>query len=71
MISRNGDAVPGSTWWTDTLNVAPGESYEIDFRADNRGVWMDHCHNFEHAENGMITHLAYDDVTTAYHGPAH
>ncbi|WP_328404951.1 multicopper oxidase domain-containing protein [Streptomyces sp. NBC_00390] len=67
----NGEAVTGSTWWTDTLNVAPGESYEIDFSADNPGVWMDHCHNFEHAESGMIMHLAYDDVTTPYHGPAH
>ncbi|WP_405594244.1 multicopper oxidase family protein [Streptomyces sp. NBC_01092] len=71
VISRNGEAVTGSTWWTDTLNVAPGESYEIDFTADNPGVWMDHCHNFEHAESGMIMHLAYDDVTTPYHGPAH
>ncbi|MFD5428493.1 multicopper oxidase family protein [Streptomyces sp. NPDC127084] len=71
VISRNGEAVTGSTWWTDTLNVAPGESYEIDFSADNPGVWMDHCHNFEHAESGMIMHLAYDDVTTPYHGPAH
>ncbi|MDI9889165.1 multicopper oxidase domain-containing protein [Streptomyces sp. HNM0645] len=26
VISRNGEAVTGSTWWTDTLNVAPGES---------------------------------------------
>ncbi|MEU2158833.1 multicopper oxidase family protein [Streptomyces sp. NPDC019396] len=71
VISRNGEAVTGSTWWTDTLNVAPGESYEIDFSADNPGVWMDHCHNFEHAESGMIMHLAYDDVTTPYHGPTH
>ncbi|WP_406001069.1 multicopper oxidase family protein [Streptomyces sp. NBC_00829] len=71
VLSRNGEAVSGSAWWTDTLNVAPGESYELDFTADNPGVWMDHCHNFEHAESGMIMHLAYDDVTTPYHGPAH
>ena len=27
--------VDGSPWWTDTLNVAPGETYEIAFTADN------------------------------------
>jgi FtsP/CotA-like multicopper oxidase with cupredoxin domain len=67
VLSRNGVPVTGSAWWTDTLNVAPGESYELDFTADNPGVWMDHCHNFEHAEGGMIMHLAYEGVTSPYH----
>jgi FtsP/CotA-like multicopper oxidase with cupredoxin domain len=26
VLSRNGEAVTGSTWWTDTLNIAPGET---------------------------------------------
>jgi hypothetical protein len=29
-------------------------------------VWMDHCHNFEHAAGGMTTHLAYHGITEPY-----
>jgi FtsP/CotA-like multicopper oxidase with cupredoxin domain len=67
VLSRNGVPVTGSPWWTDSLNVAPGETFEVAFTADNPGVWMDHCHNFSHAAEGMIMHLAYTGVTTPYH----
>jgi FtsP/CotA-like multicopper oxidase with cupredoxin domain len=71
VLSRNGEPVSGSPWWTDTLNVAGGEWYEIALRADNPGVWMDHCHNLDHAAYGMIMHLQYAGVTTPYEvGPA-
>jgi FtsP/CotA-like multicopper oxidase with cupredoxin domain len=66
VLSRNGTPTSGSSWWTDTLNVAPGEIFEIAFVADNSGMWMDHCHNASHAAVGMITHLAYTDITTTY-----
>jgi FtsP/CotA-like multicopper oxidase with cupredoxin domain len=66
VLSRNGDPATGSPWWTDTLNIASGEVYEIEFVADNPGIWMDHCHNFQHGANGMIMHLAYQGVTTPY-----
>ncbi|MEU3279837.1 multicopper oxidase family protein [Streptomyces antibioticus] len=66
VLSRDGERVDGSPWWTDTLNVAPGERYEIAFRADNPGVWADHCHNLDHARDGMVLHLAYDGVSSPY-----
>nr|WP_221378872.1 multicopper oxidase family protein [Actinoplanes polyasparticus] len=66
VVSRNGTAATGSPWWTDTLNVGRGEVYELEFVADNPGIWMDHCHNFQHGANGMILHLAYRGVTTPY-----
>lgn len=66
VLSRNGAAVTGSPWWTDTLNVATGEAYELEFVADNPGIWMDHCHNFRHAADGMILHLAYEGVGTPF-----
>ncbi|MFI5494211.1 multicopper oxidase family protein [Actinoplanes sp. NPDC051859] len=68
VLSRNESPVTGSPWWTDTLNVAPGESFEITFTADNPGIWMDHCHNFEHAAEGMLWHLAYTGVSGPSHG---
>lgn len=66
VLTRNGKPVTGSPWWTDTLNVAPGETYEVAFRADNPGLWMDHCHNQDHASLGMSMHLLYEGVTSPY-----
>jgi FtsP/CotA-like multicopper oxidase with cupredoxin domain len=66
VLSRNGQPVVGSPWWTDTLEIKPGEIFEIAFRADNPGIWMDHCHNLDHAAAGMTMHLAYEGVTTPY-----
>jgi FtsP/CotA-like multicopper oxidase with cupredoxin domain len=66
VLSRNGKPATGSPWWTDTLNVKPGEIYELAFRADNPGIWMDHCHNLQHAATGMVMHLAYEGVTSPY-----
>jgi FtsP/CotA-like multicopper oxidase with cupredoxin domain len=66
VLSRNGVAVSGSPWWADTLNVAPHRTYEIAFRADNPGIWMDHCHNLRHAAKGLTMHLAYEGVWTPF-----
>ena len=66
VLSKDGKPVTGSPWWTDTLDIEPGQTYQIAFRADNPGIWMDHCHNLYHAAMGMIMHLAYEGVTTPY-----
>ena len=65
VLKRNGRPVE-TPWLTDTLNVQSGESYEVAFAADNPGIWMDHCHNLEHASVGMILHLMYDHVSPSY-----
>lgn len=66
VLSRNGVAATGSPWWVDSLNVNDGESYDIAFRADNPGIWMDHCHNLPHAAEGLVAHLMYEGVTDPY-----
>jgi FtsP/CotA-like multicopper oxidase with cupredoxin domain len=66
VLSRNGVAATGSPWWTDSLDVDDGETYEFVFVADNPGIWMDHCHNLTHAQQGLIAHLMYEGVTTPY-----
>jgi FtsP/CotA-like multicopper oxidase with cupredoxin domain len=71
VLRRDGHPAIGSPWWTDTLNVAPGERYDVAFRADNPGLWMDHCHNLDHAADGMTMHLTYQGYDTPYRvGPA-
>jgi FtsP/CotA-like multicopper oxidase with cupredoxin domain len=66
VLSRDGKPVTGSPWWFDSLDVANGQSFEVAFLADNPGIWMDHCHNLEHAKQGLVTHLMYEGVTTPY-----
>jgi FtsP/CotA-like multicopper oxidase with cupredoxin domain len=64
--SRDGVPASGSPWWVDSLNVADGEAYEVAFVADNPGIWLDHCHNLNHAADGLIAHLAYLGVTEPF-----
>ncbi len=64
VLTRNGKAV--SPWSTDTLEMLPHERYTVAFRANNPGLWMLHCHNLDHAANGLTMHLMYAGVTTPY-----
>ncbi|WP_433295463.1 multicopper oxidase family protein [Actinoplanes sp. CA-030573] len=66
VLSRDGVAATGSPWWFDSLDVGDGETYEIAFVADNPGIWVDHCHNLQHAVDGLLAHLAYTDVRTPF-----
>lgn len=66
VLSHNGKPSTGSPWWSDTLDVQPGDTYEVAFVANNPGLWMDHCHNLVHAAAGMTMHLMYEGVTTPY-----
>jgi FtsP/CotA-like multicopper oxidase with cupredoxin domain len=66
VLARNGVKATGSPWWFDSLNVENGDTYDVAFVADNAGIWMDHCHNLRHAQQGLVTHLMYEGVTTPY-----
>ena len=66
VLSRGGVPSSGSPWWTDTLGVEPGEDFVFAFRADNPGIWMDHCHNLAHAAAGMMMQLTYTGVSTPF-----
>jgi len=53
VISRNGKPNPRHEW-LDTVLLAPQESAEIGFVADNPGDWMFHCHVLDHQAAGMV-----------------
>ncbi|MEU7591357.1 multicopper oxidase family protein [Micromonospora sp. NPDC049230] len=59
VLSRDGRPAAGSPLWLDSFDVRPGEVWEVAFRADNPGVWANHCHNLAHAAAGMTMHLMY------------
>ena len=66
VLTRDGVPATGSPWWVDSLDVQPDESYDIAFVADNPGIWMDHCHNLPHAQQGLVAHLMYAGVTSSF-----
>ncbi|MEW9870477.1 multicopper oxidase family protein [Arthrobacter sp. HS15c] len=66
VLSRDGIPASGSPWWVDSLDVHPGETYEIAFVADNPGIWSDHCHTLPHAVDGLVAHVMYEGVTTPF-----
>jgi len=66
VLSRDGQPSTGAPWWVDSLEVAPGQVFEVGLLADNPGIWMDHCHNLPHAVDGLVAHLSYAGVTSPY-----
>jgi FtsP/CotA-like multicopper oxidase with cupredoxin domain len=67
VLAKDGRPPSGSPLWLDTFDVRPGEVWQVGFRATNPGVWMNHCHNLGHADQGMALHLSYDGVGTPFH----
>jgi FtsP/CotA-like multicopper oxidase with cupredoxin domain len=66
LLSIDGKPSRGSPIWMDSIDVQSDQEVEIQFRADNPGIWMDHCHNLPHAAEGLVAHLMYEGVTTRY-----
>jgi FtsP/CotA-like multicopper oxidase with cupredoxin domain len=66
VISKNGRRITGSPVHLDSILVAPHETWEVAFLADNPGLWMLHCHVLIHAAYGLMTMVDYVGVTTPY-----
>ena len=61
VIAKDGWDQP-APWKCDTLNVAPGERWDVLVKATQPGTWAFHCHILPHAESqhgmfGMVTAL--------------
>ena len=61
VIAKDGWAQP-QPWKCDTLNIAPGERWDVIVNCNNPGTWAFHCHILPHAESehgmfGMVTAL--------------
>jgi FtsP/CotA-like multicopper oxidase with cupredoxin domain len=71
VFARDGWPVP-QPYMLDTLNIAPGERWDVIVEADLPGIWAFHCHILSHAEGpmgmfGMVTVLVVNDPNA---GPA-
>jgi FtsP/CotA-like multicopper oxidase with cupredoxin domain len=56
VLTRNGFPVPHRQW-QDTILLAPRDTVECAFVADNPGDWMLHCHVMDHQMAGLMTIL--------------
>ena len=61
VIAKDGWPQP-QPWKCDTLNIAPGERWDVIVKCNNPGTWAFHCHILPHAESdhgmfGMVTAL--------------
>jgi FtsP/CotA-like multicopper oxidase with cupredoxin domain len=61
VIAKDGWDVP-APWRCDTLNISPGDRWDVIVNCNNPGTWAFHCHILPHAESahgmfGMVTAL--------------
>ena len=61
VIDKDGWPQP-QPWKCDTINIAPGERWDVIVNCTNPGTWAFHCHILPHAEGehgmfGMVTAL--------------
>ena len=55
IVATDGHPVPEAAQLTkDTVSVAPGERYDIEFIATEPGEWMLHCHILHHTTNDNV-----------------
>jgi FtsP/CotA-like multicopper oxidase with cupredoxin domain len=55
VVATDGHLVPEAAQLTkDTISVAPGERYDIEFTPTEPGQWMLHCHILHHTTNDNV-----------------
>jgi FtsP/CotA-like multicopper oxidase with cupredoxin domain len=77
VVAKDGEPLaPALQQTMNTLNVAPGETYDIVFVANNPGTWVFHCHELHHTENdgvepgGLMQVIRYEGSTAPVTSPA-
>lgn len=74
VVAADGNPVPeGAQLTRNTQPVLPGETYDVEFIADNPGQWLLHCHELNHAAGGMIAEVLYEgfEPPVVYETPDH
>lgn len=60
VLDRSGTRglTPTESGWKDTVLVMPGETVRVIMKFDAlKGMYVFHCHNLEHEDNGMMANL--------------
>jgi FtsP/CotA-like multicopper oxidase with cupredoxin domain len=52
VVARDGETLaPAARFMADTINVGPGQRYDVIWKARKPGLWMIHCHISHHTTN--------------------
>ena len=55
IVETDGNPVPPEGQWVkDTVNIAPGERYDVVWTAHEPGKWLLHCHISHHTTNDNV-----------------
>jgi FtsP/CotA-like multicopper oxidase with cupredoxin domain len=55
VVARDGETIPASArFQADTVNVGPGQRYDVIWKARERGKWLIHCHIPHHTSNNNV-----------------
>jgi manganese oxidase len=55
IVETDGNPVPPAGQWVkDTVNVGPGERYDVLWKAREPGKWLLHCHIAHHTTNNNV-----------------
>ena len=66
VYSRNGNTnlQPNDKGWKDTVLVKPNETVSVLVKCnDYSGIYLLHCHNLEHEDDGMMLNIKFDSPT--------
>ncbi len=69
VVAKDGWLLP-QPYMADTLDVAPGDRFDVIIDCDAPGLWAFHCHTLSHAESpqgmfGLVTVLIVEDPNKA------
>ena len=57
VVARDGYVLPeGARFEADTVNVGPGQRYDVIWKARKPGKWLVHCHIPHHTTNNNVEH---------------
>jgi FtsP/CotA-like multicopper oxidase with cupredoxin domain len=55
VVARDGEPIPiAGRFLADTINVGPGQRYDVIWRAQRPGKWLIHCHIPHHTTNNNV-----------------
>src|SRR5947209_17804263 len=55
VVARDGQTLPiGARFQADTVNIGPGQRYDVIWKALKPGKWLIHCHIGHHTTNNNV-----------------
>lgn len=63
VYSHGGALEEGGPFQADTVNVGPGQRYDVVWKALKSGTWPVHCHSQHHTTNNNVEHKGGGGLT--------